>query len=171
MYGNSVRTLYIKNLNKRLPIREVKRRLHMLVSGHFKVLKVKMSNRPNLLSQAFVLLDEDVTEAVVEYLDKMVFLGTTISVCAARSDMCIGKKAVIITTSTLLITSIPSTTLQEDLDMILHKLKGFQCIRFIRVKDLAFVDFASVDDASEAYSKLNEEFINYLNGAKVSPSA
>ncbi|KAH9411785.1 hypothetical protein HK407_03g05350 [Ordospora pajunii] len=171
MHGESMRTLYIKNLNKKLPITEVKRRLHLLVSGHFKALKVKMSNKPSLLGQAFVLLDQDVTEAVIGCLDKMVFLGTMISVCAARSDMCIGRRMARIATSTLLITSIPSSTSKEDLDAILHGLKGFQCIRFIRVKNLAFVDFASVDDASEAYSKLNDELISYLNGAKVSPSA
>ncbi|AFN82684.1 U1 small nuclear ribonucleoprotein [Encephalitozoon romaleae SJ-2008] len=170
--GHSSRTLYIRNLNRKLPIREVKRRLALLVTRFSKILKIKMSNKPRLLGQAFVYLDGEVTNEILSNLNGRFFLGNVISVCPAHSDMCIGKRRAFVPTKTLLVTDIPSLVTRDDIEDIFKSFEGLENIRFIKVKSLAFVDFLSSQKASIAYSHFADGQIRHIHGdMKVMPSA
>lgn len=168
--GVSNQTLYVKNLNRRLPIREVKRRLGLLVSRYARVSKIKMSDRPGMLGQAFVHLEETSAEEALNRINGMFFLGRIISVSFAHSEMCIGSKREPKMSKTLIVTEISDSLNKQDIEKIFSKVIGLRNIRFVRVKNLAFIDFVSVEDASAAYAQLGE-CIGY-NGElmKMSPS-
>ncbi|WEL38225.1 RNA-binding protein [Encephalitozoon hellem] len=170
--GHSTRTLYIRNLNRKLPIREVKRRLGLLITRFAKMLKIKMSNKPKLLGQAFVHLDEEITNEILGNLDGRFFLGNVISACPAHEDMCIGKRRPIVSTRTLLITDIPSPVTKGDIEDIFRGFGGLEGIRFIGVKSLAFIDFSTPEDASTAYSYFADGWVRHIHGnMKIAPSA
>lgn len=162
-------TLYISNLSRRLPVKEVKRRLEQLVSRFSRVSKIKMSSRPGLLGQAFVHLDGEITAELLDRLDGRFFLGGVISACPARSDMCIGRKRPVVSTRTLLVTDIPPHMTKEDLASLFEGLEG---IRLVRVKNLAFVDFLSPQEASAAYSRFEDGVIRHSGQEmRIAPSA
>lgn len=170
--GYSGRTLYIRNLNRKLPIREVKRRLALLVTRFSKILKIKMSNKPRLLGQAFVRLDGEITNEILSNLNGRFFLGNVISVCPAHSDMCIRKRRPLVSTKTLLVTDIPSLVTRDDIKDIFKSFEGLEGIRFIEVKSLAFVDFFTFQEASIAYSHFVDGHIRHMHGnMKIMPSA
>lgn len=153
--NSSSQTLYIKNLNRRLPIKEVKRRVGQLVSQYVNVAKIKMTNRPNMLGQAFVHLAEPPKGDVIAKLNERFFLGKNISVTFAHEDMCIGKRRetkVLGISKTLILKDISDLLAKEDIEKLFRSCVGFEGVRFIRVKNLALVDFVSVEDASAAYS-------------------
>ncbi|CAD26219.1 U1 SMALL NUCLEAR RIBONUCLEOPROTEIN A [Encephalitozoon cuniculi GB-M1] len=169
--NRSRRTLYIRNLNRRLPIREVKRRLGLLVSRFSGISKIKMSNRPGLLGQAFVHLDGEITSEILDNLEGRFFLGNVISACPAHEDMCIGRRRST-STRTLLVTDIPPSVTREELEGLFRGFGGLEGIRFIRVKNLAFVDFLSSREASAAYSHFGDGLIRCGAGEmRIMPSA
>ncbi|ADM11208.1 U1 small nuclear ribonucleoprotein A [Encephalitozoon intestinalis ATCC 50506] len=168
----SRRTLYIRNLNRRLPIREVKRRLGLFVSRLSRVSKIKMSNKPGLLGQAFVHLDGEITNEILDSLNGRFFLGDVILACPAREDMCIGKRRTIVSTRSLLVTGIPSGMTREELVDIFKGFEGLEAVRLIKVKSLAFVDFSSPQEASTAYSYFEDGQVKHILGdMKIMPSA
>lgn len=172
--GTSDQTLYVRNLNRRLPIREVKRRLELFVSRYARVAKIKMTNKPGMLGQAFVHLSEPASGDIVDRLDNRFFLGNTISVSFAHSDMYIGTRResrAACTTRTLIVTEIPEPWTKDDVRAIFRRCAGLEEIRFIKVKSLALVDFVSVENASAAYSSFVDGLVEHDgHSVRISPS-
>jgi hypothetical protein len=159
------KTVYISNLNKHMPIREAKRRLKLLIARYTPVVKIKM--RDSMLGRAFVSLKERAD--ILSILDKRFFLGTVIKVEYARSDMLIGVKRIANQSKTLILTGIPKTLSREDVASMFKK--GVVAVRMVRVKDLALIDFETVEDATAALAEHSDGSVEHSGSRmKIVPS-
>lgn len=161
-----MQTLYIRNLSRRLPITEVKRRLGQLVSRYAPVSRIKMTNRPGMLGQAFVQLSQPSAD-IVRILDCRFFLGTQISVAPAHSEMQTGRR--VLRTRTLIVADIPAALDRGDVLAMFGKWPGTQ-VRLVRPKSLALIDLPSPEDASDAYSQLDGCLQHNGLSMKITPS-
>jgi hypothetical protein len=157
MEDDGTRTVCITNLNRHMPIREVRRRLELLVGRYTQVIKTKMWNRSGMLGRAFIKLRS--RDGILGHLNKRYFLGTVITAEYAHSDMLIGVRRIVSKSRTLILSGIPRTLDKEDVAGLFGR--GLVDVRMVRVKDLAFIDFETAEDATAALVGSSDGFIEH----------
>lgn len=169
-------TIYINNLNEKVSVNTLKRELEMVFKP-YRVIDVHLKKTLKKKGQAFISFkNEDINKIIKKY-NNYQLLDKPMKVAKAKEDSyeilsqdVIDKR---INTKKYKIASIPNNTLliqgmgdaieKDELDKLFEKVNGFITLRFIKVKNLLFVEFETVEDAKEFFENVKIDDLKRLN--------
>ncbi|TBU05950.1 hypothetical protein CWI38_2672p0010 [Hamiltosporidium tvaerminnensis] len=159
-------TLYISNINQNMNIKEIKRRLLIMFSRFTKIKDISISNRLKMRGQAFISIEESIhVEKCMEMTHGRYFMGKRLIVQYAlhetgrkKSDSTNKLKKQIQNdinpTKTLVIRNFDKSIGLNDIIKIFSESKGYLTVRYVSVKQIAFIDFDTPKNALMAYKNL-----------------